>query len=289
MTTQNHKAYRSSGVTSELITSLNNPSVKAIRSLSRRSSRDRTGLFFVEGLHIVAEASELQVPIETLVFCSELLTSDFGRELVRRERSRGTPYLKVTPAVFASLSQREKPQGIGAVLHQRWEALGDLRLDDGQLWVALDTVQYPGNLGTIVRTCDAVGGAGVVLLGATTDPHDPAAVRASTGAILSQRLVRTDFAAFASWKRQHSICLVGTSPDATTDYRAISYPTPLVLCMGGERAGLPQEQQTLCDAVVKIPMVGRSDSLNLAVATSVMLYEIFHASQPPPLDDKAML
>jgi TrmH family RNA methyltransferase len=142
--------------------------------------------------------------------------------------------------------------------------------------VALSSIQSPGNLGTLLRTADAVGAAGVILLGDGVDPYDPAAVRASMGAIFSQRFVRASTRELAAWKRRSGALLVGTSPAAPTDYQALTYPPSLVLFMGHERQGLSPEEQALCDELVRIPMVGSSDSLNLAVATSVMLYEVFN-------------
>jgi len=142
--------------------------------------------------------------------------------------------------------------------------------------VALDTVQSPGNLGTILRTCDAVSAAGVILVGDAVDPFDQATVRATMGALFTQRFVRASLAEFSAWKASQNCLLVGTSPAAQTDYQAARYPAPVVLWMGGERKGLPAEFQQLCDVMVRIPMVGRSDSLNLAVATSVLLYEVFN-------------
>lgn len=156
-----------------------------------------------------------------------------------------------------------------------------MQLGNELCWVALDSVQYPGNLGTILRTSDAVGGAGIMLLDQTTDPYDPVAVRASMGAILSQRLIRTGFAAFAAWKASRGGVVVGRASDASTDYRALDNPAPVVLLMGCERLGLSSEQRMVCDAVVKIPMRGRADSLNLAIATGLILYEVFRQRHPP--------
>lgn len=280
-----------------MISSLSNPQVKQLRALRQRKERAATGLFFVEGIRLVAEAVQLGAPIEALVVAPELLKSEFGQELVARRRASGLAVLEVTPDVFASLSGKEGPQGLGAVVRQRWERLWDddrepLRSDvplagGGQpsssadrpppvLWVALDSVADPGNLGTILRTCDAVGATGVILLGEATDPHDPAAVRASMGAIFAQRLVRADAAELGPWAHRRGLRIVGTSDAAATDYQAVDYRVPLALLMGSERQGLSGELLALCDAVVRIPMAGRSDSLNLAVATGVMLYEIFN-------------
>jgi TrmH family RNA methyltransferase len=259
-----------------IISSRGNPVVKAIRALSSRKQRDSSGRFFVDGLHLVAAAAQQQAIIEICVVAPELLTSAFGRELARTLAQSSAQVVEVTADVFQSLAAKEYAQGVGIVARQRWLDLAHIQPELGQCWVALDTVQYPGNLGTILRTCDAVGGAGVILLGNTTDPYDPAGVRASMGAIFSQRLARASFTEFAAWCRRHNVVVVGTSPAAALDYQGVAYQPPLVLLMGSEPRGLAREQQALCDVVVNIPMVGHSDSLNLAVATGLMLYEVFN-------------
>ena len=264
------------GARRAIISSRSNPAIKAIRALAGRKQREQCGLFFVDGLHLVGAAVQQRAEIETCVVAPDLLTSAFGVDLVRTLAQHGAQVVDVTADVFHSLAAKEHAQGIGVVARQRWQSLARARPEAGQCWVALDTVHYPGNLGTILRTCDAVGAAGVILLGNTTDPYDPAAVRASLGAIFSQRLARASFAEFAAWRRQHQLAVVGTSPAAALDYQAISYQAPLVLLMGSEPRGLAREQQALCDLVVHIPMVGHSDSLNLAVATGLMLYEVFN-------------
>ncbi len=259
-----------------MISSTSNPRIKQIRGLRQRKARSESGLFFVEGIRLVLEAVQLGAPLETLVVAPELLSSTRAQELVQAQQRAGVPTLEVTAEVFQSLSAREGPQGLGAVLQQRWETLDHVQPGNELGWVALDAVQDPGNLGTILRTSDAVGCAGVILLDHTTDPYDPAAVRASMGAIFAQRLVRASFAEFAVWKQRHTVMVVGTSGAALHDYQAVKYVPPLVLLMGSERLGLAAEQQAVCDLMVRIPMVGRSDSLNLAVATGVMLYEVFN-------------
>jgi len=259
-----------------MITSRNNPTAKQIRSLRQRQERDRSGLYFVEGIRLVAEAAQNNAPIEQLIVAPDLLASPFAQELIAQQRQAGVPCVEVSADVFASLSAKDGPQGLGAVLHQRWERLADVRLGDELCWIALESVADPGNLGTIVRTADAVGAAGVILLGNSTDPYDSAALRGSMGAIYNQRLVRATWHDFVAWKAQHGYPVVGTSDKATTDYQAMRYAAPSVLLMGSERQGLSTEQQTVCDAVVSIPMAGRSDSLNLAVATALVVYEMFN-------------
>ncbi|HTX78633.1 MAG TPA: RNA methyltransferase, partial [Longilinea sp.] len=151
---------------------------------------------------------------------------------------------------------------------------------DGDLYIALDAVQDPGNLGTILRTGDAVGGKGVILLDHSTDPFDPATVRGSMGAIFSQNLIKATLDEFGDWKKRNHCKVIGTSGAAEYNYHQYRFSTPMVLLMGSERQGLTENHIALCDDVVKIPMVGRSDSLNLAVATAVVLYEIFNQTHP---------
>lgn len=260
-----------------IISSLTNPRIKHIRSLHQRQERERTGLFFVEGIRIVAEAVQMSASIQQLIYAPTLLKSEFALHIIHTQQAQGIECIEVTAEVFKSLSVKEGPQGIGAVIQQRWEPLAPLRLtQDDFCWIALDAAQDPGNIGTILRTSDAAGSAGLLLLGHCADPYDPGAIRASMGAIFSQRLVKASFEEFTQWKQQHGYFVVGTSGAASIDYRQATYPRPTVLLMGSERQGLSPEQQAVCDTLVKIPMVGRSDSLNLAVATGIVLYEIFY-------------
>ena len=259
---------------SALITSTGNARVKLVRALRARRDRDRTGLAWVEGIRPTVEALQLNAPVDTLVVAPDLLSSDFARDAVEGARLDGVEIMEVTSAVFRSLSDRDGPQGLGAIVRQQWLALPDVRLAEGDRWVALASVADPGNLGTILRTCDGADAEGVILLDASTDPYDPAAMRASMGAVFSRRLVRATFEAFAAWAREEGATVVGASDRAPSTYREAGYGDRTVLLMGSEREGLTTEQQTLCDQMVSIPMRGRADSLNLAVATAILLYEV---------------
>jgi RNA methyltransferase, TrmH family len=268
-----------------MITSLSNERIKAICKLQDRKTRQESGQFFIEGLRVVAEAVEQaeaeRAKIDCLVFAPELLKSSFGQQIVADQRERGILILEVSKEVFGRISAKDGPQGIAAVMEQRWQSLETTRLVikpdlAAQTWVALDSIADPGNLGTILRTHDAVGGQGVILLDQSTDPYDPAAVRGSMGALFTQDLVRASFIEFTSWKRQFGYPVIGTSDKAAQDYHEFRYPPGLVLLMGSERKGLQEHHLALCDAVVSIPMLGKSDSLNVSVASAVILYEILN-------------
>ena len=203
--------------------------------------------------------------------------SDFAGGLISRAEQSGIEILDVNRDVYATLSGKENPQGMGVVIRQHIQSLDAVDLRPGDLWVALDRVADPGNLGTIMRTLDASGGKGVILLDQCTDPYDPTAIRASTGAVFHIALTKADTTQFAAWKSRKKTALVGAvAVPGAKDYHVQNYPDPLVLIMGSEREGLTLALTDLCDACVSIPMIGHVDSLNLAEATAIMLYEIFN-------------
>lgn len=259
-----------------MITSAGNERIKWIRRLQDRKGREESGCFYLEGLRIVGEALDAGAQVEMLITAGELLRSEYGQKLLEKFRLQGGQVLEVSREVFERLAQKEGPQGIAAVVRQRWTQLDDARIAPGKVWVALDSVADPGNLGTILRTCDAVGGQGVILLDQSTDPYDPSAVRASMGALFDQRVVRCSLDEFISWKKTIGAWVVGTSGAAELDYHEYRFPSELVLLMGSERQGLQARHLEICDVLVRIPMAGKSDSLNLAVATAVTLYEVFN-------------
>lgn len=234
-------------------------------------------MFLAEGVRTLVQAVQHRVGIERIVVAPELLTSPAGKRVVKQLRIAGTPCLRVTNEVFHSISQAEEPQGVAAVIRQRWERLESVQTSHGLCWIAVDAIRSGGNLGTIIRTCEAVGAAGVILIGDCADPFDSTTVRASMGALFSQHIVRTSLSEFIDWKRlRSSIPLIGTAIDGATDYHTVRYLPSSLILMGCERKGLPSELKQACDILVKIPMVGKVDSLNVGVAAGLMLYEVLN-------------
>lgn len=158
-------------------------------------------------------------------------------------------------------------------MRQRWRSMDAITLTGDSCWIALHSIREPRNIGAILRVTDAVGADGIILLDDSADPYSPMSVRASTGAVFSQGLVRASFAAFENWLKVNDCACIGTSPAAVTEYTDLKFPRPVVLLMGSERAGLSEEQLAVCDSLVRIPMAGRVKSLNVAVATGILLYE----------------
>jgi TrmH family RNA methyltransferase len=256
------------------------PALRRIPRLAHRKERDASRTFFVEGVRFVSEAFANRAEIDLLVTCPPLLTSPHGHRIVKAARARGLPILEVTASLWERLTLTGDMQGIGAVVRQQWTPFAQLSRSGAPLWVAVEQVNSPGNFGTLIRSCDASGARGAILLGPTLDPYEPAAVRATMGALFHTNFVRAGFAEFAKWKRYSGFAIVGTSPHAGLDFREADYRGPTVLFLGCERRGMTHEQEALCDQVVRIPMVGRSDSLNLGVAGSILLYEAFNQRHP---------
>lgn len=262
-----------------IITSFSNQNIKFIRKLEQKKYRQESGLFFIEGLRTVGEAIQTKAPIETLVIAPDLLESSFGQSLLDLSWVEKLEKIEVSAEIFEKITHKDGPQGLGAIVKQRWIKMADIAVNRDDLWVSLDAVADPGNLGTILRTTEAVGARGVILIGNCTDPYDPTAVKASMGAIFSVDLVQTDWEGFSQWVQAKELPMVGTSDHAETDYQVYRYQRPLILLMGSERHGLSDKMMESCDVMVRIPMLGRSDSLNLAVSTGIMLYEIFNQTR----------
>ncbi|HEV7255963.1 MAG TPA: RNA methyltransferase [Mesorhizobium sp.] len=256
-------------------TSLQNPIVKSIRALANKRDRDESGLFLAEGLKLAIEALDAGWRIRTLVFAKTALGNPLLEKTAARARAAGGDLLEVSGKVLEAVTRRENPQNVVAVVEQRWTPLEKLGAGEGDVVVALDRVRDPGNLGTVIRTADAVGAKGVVLVGESTDAFGLEAVRATMGSIFAVPLFRAGEKAFLDWRRGFGGLVVGTHLRGDTDYRKIPAKNrPVLLLMGNESQGLPDSLSNACDVLARIPQAGRADSLNLAVATAVMLFEL---------------
>ena len=262
-----------------MITSKSNPVIKSIRKLSIRKYRELSDLFYIEGVRILAEALSCNWLIKDIVVAPDLIRYDFSSELLIDAKKRNIPIIEVDENVFKSISVKEGPKGLAAVLHRKWTPLSSVITRKG-VWVGLDRIQDPGNLGTIMRTAEAVGANGIILIDNCTDPFDITAVRASMGAIFSLSLIKTESIELLKLIKNSGYHLVGTSDKGSVDYRKIAYDQNSILLMGSEREGLSNDLMAACDHLVFIPMSGKSDSLNLAVATAVCLFEIRNQFHP---------
>jgi TrmH family RNA methyltransferase len=254
------------------VTSLTNPTVKAVRALHLRKEREESGLFLAEGLKIVAEAVELGHAPAILLYGPQASGHPVLQKAVQAAEAAGGEVIEVTPAILEKVSRRDNPQMVIGVFRQAFVSLDSLIPADAPCWVALEQVRDPGNLGTIVRTADSAGCGGVILVGDCCDPYSLEAVRATMGSIFAVRIAQASAAEFLAWRGRWPGSVVGTLLSATVDYRAADYRRPSLVLMGAEQSGLTPELAAACDVAVKIPMRGRADSLNLAVATGIMIY-----------------
>ncbi|MBO0766159.1 MAG: RNA methyltransferase [Hyphomicrobiaceae bacterium] len=257
------------------ITSLQNERVKMIRALHMRKERRETGLFVAEGASLLLTARDAGWKPKIVVFLAGSATGGVARDLVHWAEAAGAECLEVSQAILAKLAAKENPQTMLAVFEQVWKPLPAPAtvVGDG-LWVGLEAVRDPGNLGTIIRTADAVGARGVALIGASVDAYSREAVRATMGSVFNVPLARASTGDGLAWVQRWRGDVVGAHPRASADFRAVAYRPPTLLLMGSEGPGLSPELSAVCTRLVRIPMPGRIDSLNLAVATALMLYEI---------------
>ena len=188
--------------------------------------------------------------------------------------------ISLTPEQFRSISQTERASGVAAIVKQRWFNLEEIQPKDGLCWIAVENIRSCGNLGSLIRTSEAVGGAGFILIGNSIDPFEPDVIRSSMSGVFNQKLSRTNMSALQQWIESHHIQVIGASPDGTNDLHQFKYaPSSSLLFLGEERLGLTEKQRSLCQHLIRIPMVGQADSLNLGVAGSLLLYEIYRSKR----------
>jgi TrmH family RNA methyltransferase len=257
----------------DVITSAANPLIKRVRLLADRRHRWRQGAFVVRGVQPVWQAVEARADIEVLIVAPELLRGP-AATMVAEQEVRGVRVARLSAELFGRIADRDGPAGLAAIVRTRADTLNQLAVRQDSVFAALHEVANPGNLGTIIRTADAAGAAGVILVGQCTDPYDPAAVKASMGAVFTVPVATVATPAeFLRWGRGQGIAVAVTSGAGTGSLWETALPQPLAILFGSEGAGLPEELLAAGDLRLRIPMTGTAESLNLAVAAGVVLYE----------------
>ncbi|MGH6985804.1 MAG: TrmH family RNA methyltransferase [Caulobacteraceae bacterium] len=250
------------------VTSLSNPAVKLARSLHLRKAREESGLFLAEGLRLIGEGLAAGRAPRLLIRGPQ----SGNHPILAAAEARAAETLETSEAALAKISKKDNPQAALGVFEQSFVPLASLDPGSADCWLALQGVRDPGNLGTIIRTLDAAGLSAVILIGETCDPFSVEAVRATMGSIFAVQIARTGLAEFLSWRAAWTGSVVGASLAGTTALDPFGLARPILLVMGSERAGLSAELAGACEQLVKIPMRGRADSLNLAVASGILLY-----------------
>ncbi|ASK87745.1 TrmH family RNA methyltransferase [Sphingorhabdus sp. SMR4y] len=261
------------------ITGFSNPTIKRLRSLREKKHRKREGLFLAEGLRILTEALESGRTPKILVVVEDVELHPLAQEIEAATAAAGGDVIETSEAIIAKLSGKSNPQSIIGIYPDHPVPLAELDRSDSNIWLVAQALRDPGNLGTILRTGDAVGAGGLILIDDCVDPFSVEAVRASMGAVFTQQIVQARWPDFLDWLRNGPGELVGTSLNTDKDYQSVQYRSPTFLLIGNEAQGLPEDYEAACDILVKMPMMGKADSLNAAVAASVMVYEVLNQSR----------
>ncbi|MEM7335754.1 MAG: RNA methyltransferase [Chloroflexota bacterium] len=237
--------------------------------------RNRHGAFFVEGVRNFIQAVENGFSILTIVHSNKLLTAPLARKFVRQLRRTGTPTVNLSPEQFRQFSRTPRASGIGAIVQERWTPLQKASPTEGLCWIILSKIQSSGNFGTLIRTSEAIGGAGFIILNSSVDPYAWGTVRASMSAIFKQRFIRTNISQLEHWAKRFHVEIIGTSPHGDSNFHHFNFSMGTLLFLGEEKKGLSDREKSICSQLVRIPMVGEADSLNLGVAGSLMMYEVY--------------
>jgi len=258
------------------ITGFSNPLIKQVRSLREKKFRKREGRFLVEGLRIMTEAREAGYLPELLFMAKGREEQPLAHVLENEVHNAGGEIIETSADILGKLSGKSNAQALVGVYRDITKPLDQIDRASASIWLAAQAMRDPGNLGTMLRTGDAVGAGGLILIDDCTDPFSVEAVRASMGAIFTQAVVQCSWDEFLSWLRAGDGQLVGTSLNTETDYQAAQYIAPTFILTGNEAQGLPPAYEAECDSLVKMPMRGKADSLNAAVASAVMAYEVLN-------------
>ena len=256
------------------VTAFSNPTVKRLRSLRDKKARREERLFLAEGLRIIAEARDSGRLPEIIAFSPSGAAHPLAAEIIAATEAAGGEAIETTPDILSKMSGKGNPQMLLGAYRQPGTSLENIDRTTAPLWFAAQALRDPGNIGTILRTGDAVAAGGLILIDESADPFSVEAVRASMGAIFTQRVATARWSEFVAWLRSGPGELVGTSLKAAQDYLDVTYEQPCFLLIGNEQQGLPADYEAECDLLVKIPMAGRADSLNAAMAAAVMAFQV---------------
>ncbi len=259
------------------ITGFSNPTVKYLRSLREKKHRKASGKFLAEGLRLLTDARECGHLPEMLVMASGRDPHPLLDALEREVLAAGGDVIETSPDILSKITGKANPQAVAGVFAEFDTSLAALDRSNRKIWLVAQALRDPGNLGTMLRTGDALGAGGLILIDDCADPFSVEAVRASMGAIFTQQVAQARWEDFVPWLRAGEGQLVAASLRDAVPYRGAPYQAPCFILVGNESQGLPEEYEMACDLPVTMPMKGRADSLNAAVAGAVLAYEVLAA------------
>ncbi|MBS0626560.1 MAG: RNA methyltransferase [Verrucomicrobia bacterium] len=253
------------------ITSLQNPRIKDAVKLRERRERDKTDLFLIEGYRELKRAIDAGRKVQSIFYCPELFLGSNERQLLEQS---GADLVHCTEEVFAKVSYRDRPDGLLGIAPQMHLTLDDLKLKKNPFLVIAESIEKPGNLGTILRSCDAAGVDAVIVCDPTTDIHNPNVVRSSVGTLFTLPVLEAEGAKTLAFLKERGISIVAATPHAKEEFTRVDLSGPVAIAVGTEQYGLSEAWMKEADLSVQIPMFGVADSLNVASATTLMLYEV---------------
>lgn len=256
------------------ITGFSNPTVKYLRSLRDKKHRKAAGRFLAEGLRLLTDARECGHLPEMLVMTTGRDPHPLLEALEADVLAAGGEVIETSPEILGKITGKDNPQAVTGVFAQFDTALASLDRGRADIWLVAQALRDPGNLGTMLRTGDAVGAGGLILIDDCADPFSAEAVRASMGAVFTQRIAQARWDEFLPWLRSGAGQFVAASLRDAVPYRGAPYAAPCFILVGNESQGLPEDYEMACDLRVTMPMKGRADSLNAAMAGAVLAYEV---------------
>lgn len=265
----------------QTLTSFANPQIKMLRSLHDKKHRAEEGLFLAEGMRVVTEAVDAGHRPAYLIYGPSVRDHAIVKRLVDVTAAAKGRVIETTEDILSKLARKDNPQMVVAAFPLFPTDVTRLAIATADIWIAAQALKDPGNLGTLLRTADAVGAGGVILIDQCCDPFSTEAVRASMGGLFSVQLAQTGWEAFLAWAHAGKADIVGASLDTTQDYQSVRYRQPSIVLLGNEQSGLPPEYEKACTQLVKIPMLGKADSLNVAVSAAVLAYEVLNQFRQP--------
>ena len=265
----------------ETITSLQNPKIKNLVRLRDRRPRDQQKVFLVEGFRAISRALTQGISIRELYYSPDWFLGDNEMELIDRAAAAGARLLELSKPVFAKIAYRDRPEGLLALVDQWQTTLADLKLGDPPFLLVVESIEKPGNLGTILRSADAAGVNAVIVCDPVTDLFNPNVIRSSTGVLFAVDVAMASSQEVVAWLRGKNIRIAATTPHTESLYTEADLKGPLAIIMGSERHGLSDAWLEACDQPIRIPMAGQADSLNVAMATLVTLFEAVRQRDRP--------
>jgi TrmH family RNA methyltransferase len=257
----------------QIIQSPSNPKVKAIVKLRQRSVRDDEGLMLIDGIREIALAFKNHIQLKEIYYCPQLFKSEQGKILLEGLKQANLCFYEVSSHVFSKLAFGDRREGLLAVAQQSGKHLEELEVSGDSMFVVVEAIEKPGNLGAIMRTCDAAGVAALIVCDAKTDVYNPNVIRASLGTCFSLSVIETTTVCACAWLKDKKVKILSATPDAQREYWDIDFSFPCALVLGSEDKGLNKTLKAASDVLVHIPMKGAADSLNVSTSTAIILYE----------------